>query len=53
MPTMPARSTILIADDDRRITDMLRRTLAYEGYTVITAATGHEALELAHAERPV
>ncbi len=44
--------TILIADDDRKITDMLRRTLAYEGYQVVTAADGHEALAKAQAQRP-
>lgn len=44
--------TILIVDDDRKITDMLRRTLAYEGYQVFTAAEGHEALAQAHAHRP-
>jgi two-component system, OmpR family, response regulator MprA len=44
--------TILIVDDDRKITDMLRRTLAYEGYQVFTAADGHEALAQAHAHRP-
>ena len=31
--------TVLIVDDDRKITDMLRRTLAYEGYDVVTAST--------------
>ena len=36
--------TILVADDDRTITDMLRRTLTYEGYNVLTAADGPEAL---------
>ena len=35
-----AMPTVLIADDDRKITDMLRRTLAYEGYQVLTAASG-------------
>lgn len=45
-------ATILIVDDDRRITDMLRRTLAYEGYQVVTAADGHEALAKARAHRP-
>jgi two-component system response regulator MprA len=45
-------ATVLIVDDDRRITDMLRRTLAYEGYHVLTAADGHEALEKARAHRP-
>lgn len=44
--------TILIADDDRKITDMLQRTLAYEGYQVVTAADGHEALAKAQAQRP-
>ncbi len=43
---------ILIVDDDRKITDMLRRTLAYEGYRVATAADGNEALVKAQAERP-
>src|ERR1700730_15826255 len=44
--------TILIADDDRKITDMLRRTLTYEGYTVLTAADGQEALAQAQAHQP-
>ena len=45
-------ATILIVDDDRKITDMLRRTLAYEGYHVVTAADGHEALVAAQTQRP-
>jgi two-component system response regulator MprA len=45
-------ATVLIADDDRKIIDMLRRTLAYEGYHVITAADGLEALALAQTQRP-
>ncbi|MDQ3856001.1 MAG: response regulator transcription factor [Chloroflexota bacterium] len=45
-------STILIVDDDRRIIDMLRRTLAYEGYQVLTALDGPEALAKAQAGRP-
>jgi len=45
-------ATILIVDDDRKITDMLRRTLAYEGYRVATAADGNEALGKAQAEQP-
>lgn len=45
-------ATVLIVDDDRRITDMLRRTLAYEGYAVVTAADGHEALAKAQVHRP-
>ena len=45
-------ATILVVDDDRKITDMLRRTLAYEGYRVVTAADGPEALATARAQRP-
>jgi two-component system response regulator MprA len=45
-------ATVLIVDDDRRITDMLRRTLAYEGYQVLTAADGNEALNKAQMHRP-
>lgn len=39
------KAHILIVDDDPRITDLLRRVLAYEGYTVAVAATGDEALD--------
>ena len=45
-------TTILVVDDDRKITDMLRRTLIYEGYRVVTAADGEEALVKAQSERP-
>src|SRR3990170_4918215 len=45
-------ATILIVDDDRKITDMLRRTLAYEGYHVVMAADGHEALAIAQTQQP-
>jgi len=45
-------ATILIVDDDRKIIDMLRRTLAYEGYRVLMAADGIEALSRAQADRP-
>jgi two-component system response regulator MprA len=38
-------------DDDPRITDLLRRVLAYEGYSVASAASGSEALNRS-LERP-
>src|SRR5450631_2614252 len=38
------KAHILIVDDDPRITDLLRRILAYEGYSVAVAATGNMAL---------
>jgi two-component system response regulator MprA len=44
--------TILIADDDPKLTDMLRRTLTYEGYCVMTAADGQEALAQGQAQQP-
>jgi two-component system response regulator MprA len=44
--------TILIADDDPSITNMLRRTLAYEGFSTITAADGQEALDQARNHFP-
>lgn len=45
-------ATLLIADDDRKITDMLRRTLLYEGYQVITAVDGREALTQIQEHHP-
>lgn len=45
-------TTILIADDDQGIVEMLRRTLAYEGYTVVTAMNGQAALDEARGHRP-
>src|SRR5918912_2121744 len=44
--------TILIADDDHTLTALLRQTLADEGYRVLTAAEGREALAQAQAHRP-
>lgn len=38
------KAHILVVDDDPRITDLLRRVLAYEGYSVAIAASGNEAL---------
>jgi two-component system response regulator MprA len=45
------KAHILVVDDDPRITEVLRRTLAYEGYGVALAASGDEALARA-LERP-
>ncbi|WP_069801410.1 response regulator transcription factor [Thermogemmatispora onikobensis] len=38
------KAHILVVDDDPRITNLLRRILAYEGYSVAIASTGDEAL---------
>jgi len=39
------RQHILVIDDDERITSMLRRSLAFEGYEVSTANNGAEGLK--------
>ncbi len=44
--------TILIVDDDARLLNMLRRTLAYEGFEVVTAPDGNAALAQVQAHRP-
>ncbi|WIG61274.1 MAG: Two-component transcriptional response regulator, OmpR family [Ktedonobacterales bacterium] len=49
---MTARAHILVVDDDRRITELLRRTLAYEGYSVEVARRGDEALRMAMERAP-
>jgi two-component system, OmpR family, response regulator MprA len=41
------KAHILVVDDDPRVTDLLRRVLAYEGYSVGIAARGDEALNRA------
>jgi len=44
--------TVLIVDDDRKLLKMLRRTLAYEGFRVVTATDGQEALAQVETHRP-
>lgn len=46
------REKILVVDDDEKITSMLRRSLAFEGYSVTTAADGSEGLKQMLAEEP-
>ena len=43
---------ILIVDDDTRVTNALRRTLAYEGYHVSTALDGEAALLVTRTKSP-
>jgi DNA-binding response OmpR family regulator len=43
---------ILVIDDDPSITSVLKRGLAYEGYTVDTAATGAQGLAIARDHVP-
>ncbi|TMV45434.1 response regulator transcription factor [Paenibacillus mesophilus] len=46
------REHILVIDDDEKITSMLRRSLAFEGYTVTTANNGTEGLRQMLAMEP-
>src|SRR5689334_7028564 len=46
------RGRVLIADDDRKILDLLVDLLELEGYEIAAAADGAEALELAHSFDP-
>ena len=46
------RPTVLVVDDDLSVHGLLSKTLEKEGYRVISAANGVEALALARAHRP-
>jgi adenylate cyclase len=46
------RLTVLAVDDDLTMLDLLAKTLEKEGYRVIAARSGAEALELARKHRP-
>ena len=43
---------ILVADDDQNIAELLRLYLEKEGYTVVLAADGEQAIERFSAENP-
>lgn len=45
-------ATVLVVDDDQKLLNMLRRTLTYEGFEVLTAANGSAALEQVKAHHP-
>jgi PAS domain S-box-containing protein len=46
------RATVLVVDDDPTVINLLAKTLEKEGYRVISARNGVEALTLAHEHRP-
>lgn len=48
----PVSAKLIVADDERNITDVCRRYLEREGWTVWTAADGEEALLLWREHRP-
>jgi two-component system response regulator MprA len=44
--------TVLVVDDDPKLLKMLQRTLSYEGFCVLTAGNGEEALPLIASRSP-
>lgn len=44
--------TILVVDDEKRLRDMLAAYLTQEGFRIVTAANGQEALYVARHEKP-
>jgi len=44
--------TVLVVDDDADCRMMLEQTLAFEGFRVVCACNGKEALARAHEQRP-
>jgi CheY-like chemotaxis protein len=47
-----SRATVLVVDDEPDIVELLRATLAPEGYRLLSANDGEAALRLARRERP-
>jgi adenylate cyclase len=47
-----AAATVLVVDDDETVRDLMHRFLSREGFAVVTAADGGQALELARRVRP-
>lgn len=50
---MAEKKRILIAEDDQNILKMTKLRLEYEGYTVVSAFDGEEALQQATTELPL
>jgi CheY-like chemotaxis protein len=50
--TEATRGTVLVVDDDESARELMRRSLGREGFRVITAGRGEEALRLARETAP-
>jgi len=51
MPVPPGKATILVVDDESTLRQLLARQLRNDGYTVLEAAYGLEALAVARSSR--
>ena len=49
---MPDKATILLVDDDNVIRVLVEKSLAREGYEVLSCETGEQALEIAQSKPP-
>ncbi len=49
---MIAKGKILVVDDEVNITQILEFSIGAEGYEVITASNGEEAIDMARREQP-
>jgi DNA-binding response OmpR family regulator len=49
---MEGQPTVLVADDDRDVQNLVRFRLEREGVRVVTASDGEAALQLAREQRP-
>jgi len=47
---MADRKRILVADDDPDLLDLLKMNLSAQGYEILTAANGRDALQIASSE---
>jgi CheY-like chemotaxis protein len=48
----PGELTVLVVDDDRSLQEVLETALELEGYRVLVASDGYEAIEKVKAELP-
>jgi diguanylate cyclase (GGDEF)-like protein len=52
IPTQPKVSTVLVIDDEQTVRDLLRETLAVEGFRVLLADGGEEGIRMAIEQEP-
>jgi CheY-like chemotaxis protein len=51
--TKPSQGhTVLVADDEPEVVDLVRMMLEWEGYTILAAIDGEQAVARAQADRP-